>query len=937
MKFLKLLLGTWLVALLAACGGGGGSAGGNPNQVSLRTTAQALEVIAPGTSKSYTISGGVAPYSAKNSDSAIAAGSVDGTRLTIVGARAGTSTVSVQDYSGASVDISVKVGSSTPLSTTAPSSLSLALGPTAAQVYEIRGGVAPYSAVSGDPRIIAVSLNQAQMKFTVTGVAVGRTAITLTDGAGELVTIDVSTTANRPLVTTAPSSVVVAVGSTQRYEIQGGVEPYQVNSSNTQVLTAVKQSTRDLVVTGVSGGAAKIYVTDIAGGAVTIDAKVGSDNPLFTSAPSTVTMSISSTSPTYSIGGGAGPYTVTSSNAAVASAALSGVGFVITTGTAAATTANILIKDALGAVVSVTVNVTGSGGSTALEPATTIEVLASSNTLQSAGVGVDITAYVKNRLNVAMPNEPVTFTADSGLLQNVSAQTNASGAATAKLLVGSDKSNRAIRVTVRSGTASGFVTVNVVGTRVVLSGDAAVKRLGTATYSTRVLDSSGNGIPGAVVTLSSSLANSFTTNPVVTDALGLATSVYNATNAGTDTLTANALGALAQVTVTVSAIDFGFVPLSASDSLVPLGTPRTLTVRYLNSGVGVAGATVNFTSTRGTLSTSSAVTNGSGEATVNVSSTTSGPATVLAQIAGVGQASIQVTFVAVTPSSIVVQANPSAIPPNSGGSTLSQSTIESTVRDVNGNPVTGQQVNFNIISDLSGGSLSSPSALTDLNGKAQVQYVAGTTSTAVNGVRISATVNGTAITGQSSLTVNSQSLFITIGLGNEISNVDSTTYSKPFSVYLTDATGNPVGSQPVSVSVIPASYDKGTLQWYPDPVKIWDYSPGSPTVTCPNTDLNFNGIVDGAETSPLLPGNVVVATPSSATTDAAGRAVFTLQYGEQFAKWVTVNITARTTVAGTESVRTSAFGLTGLGSDYNQQAIAPAGSVSPFGINASCP
>ena len=32
-----------------------------------------------------------------------------------------------------------------------------------------------------------------------------------------------------------------------------------------------------------------------------------------------------------------------------------------------------------------------------------------------------------------------------------------------------------------------------------------------------------------------------------------------------------------------------------------------------------------------------------------------------------------------------------------------------------------------------------------------------------------------------------------IGYGNDISNVDTTTYTKPFSVYLTDATGNPVG------------------------------------------------------------------------------------------------------------------------------------------------
>ncbi len=944
MKLLSLLVGVVTAALVTACGGGGGSPGANPNQPDLVTTAGASVVIAPGAVGVYGISGGVPPYRVQNADVAVAQGAVSGSNLTINGIKPGQTTVSVLDYAGSSTEIDVRVGSSIPLTLTAPSTLSLALGPTAAQTFEVRGGVAPYVVASSDPRVIGVYLDSNTAKITVTGLAVGNATVTVRDQANNSVSFSVSTAAAQALSTSAPVTLTLAVNSTQTYKILGGVKPYQVSSGNPAVLAATKQFEDDLVLRGVSGGQASVVITDFAGAILTRTVTVGSSNPLFSTAPDTLTLAPSERTTNFTISGGATPYSVTSSNGSIAQVTFSGSTFSITAGTLGGS-ANVFVTDSTGARLKVGVTVDApTGGETPVQPAATIEVLTSSNTMQSAGTGVTITAYVKDSLNVAMADTPVSMSADSGLLQNASTRTDAKGLATAQLLVGADKSNRTIRVTVRSGTASGFVTVSVVGTRVVLNGDAAVKRLGSAPYTVRVLDSAGNGVAGASVTLTSSLSNPLNPNPVTTDALGSATSTYTATNTGTDTLTASSLGATGTVSVLVSAIDFGFVS-PASGAQIALNTNQQLTVQYLNNGVGVAGQTVTFTTTRGTLSggnvtATSSVTNASGQASINIASSTAGPATVLAQIQGVGQASIPVNFVAGTPASVAVQSNPGAIPPNSGGSTLSRSTIVATVRDANNNPVAGKQVNFNITSDVSGGTLSSPSATTDSTGRAQVDYIAGATSTAVNGVTISVTVNGTAITNSTSLTVNSQSLFLTIGLGNDITNVDSTTYSKPFSVYLTDATGNAVGSQPVTVSVIPTSYQKGSLVW-DDVIKLWVFAPGSPTISCPNTDTNFNGIVDAGapfnEVGPLRPGNVVVATPSVATTDAAGRALFSLQYGEQYAPWVTVNIVARTTVSGTESVRTSAYDLGGSGEDFNKKEVAPAGAVSPFGTNASCP
>lgn len=579
-----------------------------------------------------------------------------------------------------------------------------------------------------------------------------------------------------------------------------------------------------------------------------------------------------------------------------------------------------------------------------------VEVLTSSTTLQSTGETVDITAFVKTSGNVAIANQVVTFNADSGLLQNVTATTDSNGVASAKLAAGSNKANRDIVVKVTSGGVSGQVVVSVKGIQLALAGELALK-LGTSTkYTLKLVDGTGKAVSGAPVAVSSALGNALSEGSVTTDAAGTATFVYTATKAGDDMITAQSLGTSVQQTVVVSAVDLAFVSPAAS-TLIPVGTTQIFTMRYLNGGSGVAGKMVSFSTTRGGLvSSSTAVTNASGEASVSVSSSSAGPATVVAVIDGVGRASISADFIAQTPSAIVMQSSLGAIPPNSSGSSSSQSTIEATVRDAAGNLVTGKAVNFNIVSDVSGGYLSTATVNTDQYGKAKVQYVAGTSSTAADGVVISGTVVGTSIASNVKLTVNAKALFINIAYGNTMTNLDETTYSKPFSIYVTDATGNAVGNQQVTVSVIPNSYMKGWLALQAS--AGWSYSSGAPTFFCRNTDTNRNGIYDPAvfedangngvwdtgelrETSPLKPGNVVVASPGLLTTDSSGRATFALQYGEQYALWVNVDLTAKSVVAGTESRTTQSFLLSMLADDATDTKSTPANAISPFGTGFS--
>jgi hypothetical protein len=355
-----------------------------------------------------------------------------------------------------------------------------------------------------------------------------------------------------------------------------------------------------------------------------------------------------------------------------------------------------------------------------------------------------------------------------------------------------------------------------------------------------------------------------------------------------------------------------------------------------NNGVAVPGVTVNFSTTRGTLSASSVVTDANGRAQVTVQSSSSGPAGITAAIAGGPSVTQQVTFAALTPATLILQANPGAVSPNTGGSTVNQSSLSALVRDSAGNPVSGAVVNFTAETDPSNGSVSPGTATTGANGTAVAQFIAGPLSTSNNGVTLRATVQSTAVTGTTALTVNQQALFISVFTGNTIDNVDPTTYRKAFSVLVTDANGASVAGKSVTLSVLPTLYRKGSLV-FSTATSSWARGV---TTTCANEDADRDGILDGGEDlngdGRLTPGLPVSVDTPTITTDSSGRATFNLLYGENMVPWLSVDITARTNVGGTESSKVQSYDLLGLSSDFTDQNVPPAGVTSPFGTATSC-
>ena len=596
---------------------------------------------------------------------------------------------------------------------------------------------------------------------------------------------------------------------------------------------------------------------------------------------------------------------------------------------------------------------TGASSTCIAAGSTSVDVLTSATTINSGGDTVTITAVVKGAGNVGLSGAAVGFSADSGNLTSVARTTDASGTATAVFTTGSDRSNRTVTVTVTAGPASGKVSFDVIGTKITFNGATTIPLGGTAPLPITVVDARGNPVAGQSLAVTSTLNNGLSATTITTNALGVATLDYTATNAGIDMVKFAGVGTSVTPTIQVSAASFAFEAPTVS-SQINVSTSSAVTVRYLVSGAPQAGRTINFSTTAGTLSANAALTDATGRATVNISSATASPAVIQATVQGAAvQATVPITFVATVPSAVIVQASPTALAPNAAGSMTQQAQVLATVRDAAGNPVSGAIVSFTRVVDPSGGSLSQPSQTTDANGQATVQYISGANATASNGVQIRAAVVGSAVSTcaavsvgcnhDAALTVNQSALFIALGTGNTIDNLDPETYRKNYTVYVTDSNGVPVPNVSLTIKALPTRYRKGKLT-FDATAGVWGYAAGF--FTCVNEDANYNGVLDAGEDlngdGKLQPGNVisvttaVSATPGSsgiAKTDANGRATITLLYAESYVPWVEIRLVAQAIVSGTESSTDTVFFPPGVASDFTSSTNPPAGTTSPFGTN----
>lgn len=576
-------------------------------------------------------------------------------------------------------------------------------------------------------------------------------------------------------------------------------------------------------------------------------------------------------------------------------------------------------------------------------PIASITLIATSNVLPSdGGTPIIFTPLIRDRNNNIVDTGQVTFSADSGLLRILppaGADDQVAGTPRAELSIGGDPTNRPISVTARTGNLSDTVVVNVVGTTLLLEGPDNIVQGDVVSFTARLRNSGGNGIGGRVVEIDSSSGNELSATSLVTNSQGEVNFTVTGTQGGVDTLSASALGLSASASLAVSADDSLVFIEPASGTEINLGTVQPVTVEWRVGGVPQSG-TVNFSSTRGILSSLSAPLDGNGRATVNISSTTAGPANLTARVGATGpQTQRTVEFVATTPHTIVVQASRFTVGPGE------QSTIIATIRDPAGNPVKNKLVLFQI-EDITGGSLSVGSAVTGSSGSAQTVYTGGETISGSGDVRVTAIVQeNPSLSASVGLTVARREVDISIGTGNELFEPNTASYEREFIVQVTDSQGVGVANVPVQLSVRSRLYRKGFYIPGPNdrwlPVGGFGLSEPLPPLRCPDEDLNNNGQLDAGEdynnSGAIEAGNVVSVSPGEVLTNNAGVAIFRITYAQEFGNWVTVTLTARAAVQGTEFEDSTDHALEITAADANINQSPPGGLVSRFGGDPNHP
>ncbi|HNG47245.1 MAG TPA: hypothetical protein PK944_06065, partial [Agitococcus sp.] len=87
----------------------------------------------------------------------------------------------------------------------------------------------------------------------------------------------------------------------------------------------------------------------------------------------------------------------------------------------------------------------------------------------------------------------------------------------------------------------------------------------------------------------------------------------------------------------------------------------------------------------------------------------------------------------------------------------------------------------------------------------------------------------------------------------------------------------------------------------------------------------------------LWPGNPVTLSTSTLTTGADGIAYFNVLYGQSYANWLKVKLTAKAQVQGTESKTDRVFRIPANSADMGDEKVSPPGGIdSVYGTATVC-
>lgn len=471
----------------------------------------------------------------------------------------------------------------------------------------------------------------------------------------------------------------------------------------------------------------------------------------------------------------------------------------------------------------------GTGGGTTTGPtAADLVVTLSGSSLPTDGTGSAlVTVYAVDAKRNTIADVPVSISVDSNALVSTSAsKTDASGVVTGSVRIGSDQSKRTITVTAASGSITKTAQITVVdpsptGTTngptltVALSTTQLTPAVGS-TVTVQLKSATGVALSDVVVSLATGRGNlaDLSVATVRTDASGQATAQLKASASGvTGADYVTAFATLGSVTVSAQqafTVTNALPTLSVDKASIALRLsqgPQTITATLRDAaGNPVANQLVQFTPSS-IIDLAVSPDTGKTDSNGNVASTIK-----LGSFAGATSVTdtVRVTTTYATQflsSDVVVQIigeSPTATMTlsNSNVTASAASTASVLVRDVSGNPVSGQLVQFS--SQFGLVKFDASTALTDATGVAKVTVTpSASTSNGADVVKASVTVSNLTATDSKPVQVVSATSPGTPVLQLALSSTSvSSAVPATVTATLTDSRGQPVPGQVVTFAVI---------------------------------------------------------------------------------------------------------------------------------------
>lgn len=407
-----------------------------------------------------------------------------------------------------------------------------------------------------------------------------------------------------------------------------------------------------------------------------------------------------------------------------------------------------------------------------------------------------VSVILTNENNNPAVGETVTFTADLGIIGQ-SAVVDSTGRASVILHSAPVNGTCHVKATAVGRNLVAATDIVFSGVTLQLVPSRTDLKLGEAASLEAFLkDASGNAIGGDPVTFTLTGAAGFDNgNATYTSTLsptGRALVRVTATGSGKVEVKAEALNTSDSLELRFSNNSLTLV--TASSSIAAGGNDSTqITATYVNgSGSPVSGALITFATNAGKISKDSVLTDGSGKASTFLRSASfAGTATVQASAQG-GAAQVPVTFASGVPKSIKLSITADNIGVNGGIATL-----RAVVTDGNGNMVSGQDVNFRILTGPGGGeSITKPVVQTQA-GVALSQLQSGSLPSSYRGTVVVASAGNLSDT--SKLTLSGTAYIVTVSrpesdsvpVGNT-GTIDETTFGYNVGAVVQDVNGNAV-------------------------------------------------------------------------------------------------------------------------------------------------